>query len=219
VKAIRTIFLTWRKGKGNRRKIVGIIRKNAEGVRFEYVQKGVEEASKEGFTPYTDFPAIDKVYQDNVLEIFGQRLIKTERTDSNKYLSFWDIDPKYRDDKYYLLAYTQGMQSNDNFEFLADFNPVRELRFVTEISGLSHTNIQPGAIAVGDILSWEFDNGNSFDKYAVKLLKGKLEIGYVKMIHSKVFYRSLKYRPQIRIKSIDQNGKINRVFIEISYPQ
>lgn len=218
MKAIKTIYLAWRRGKGSRRKIVGVIKKNAtNGVRFEYFQKEVEEAQKEGFTPYIDFPAIEKEYKDNVLEIFGQRLIKTERTDLNKYLDFWDIDPKYKDDKYYLLAYTQGLQSNDNFEFLADFNPIRNLRFVTEICGLSHSEIKPGTLSIGDTLSWELEKSNPKDKYAVKVLKGDQMIGYVKMIHSRVFYRSFKYRLNIRVKGIDQNGKLNRVFIEIFY--
>lgn len=89
MKAIATIYLAWRKGKGSRRKIVGVIKKNAtNGVRFAYIQEGVVEAEKEGFTPYTDFPDTSKEYTENILEIFGQRLIKTERPDIKKYLDF-----------------------------------------------------------------------------------------------------------------------------------
>ena len=82
MKAIANIYLAWRKGKGSSRKIVGVIKKNAtEGVRFYYLSKGVEEAQKEGFTPYIDFPDTSKEYTEKVLDIFGQRLIKTERPD------------------------------------------------------------------------------------------------------------------------------------------
>ena len=145
MKAIGSIYLAWRKGKGSRRKIVGIIKRNAiNGVRFCYIKGGVAEAEKEGFTPYIEFPDVSKEYAENVLEIFGQRLIKTERPDHQKYLDFWDIDTKYKDDKYYLLAYTQGMQSNDNFEFLADLYPAKGLRFVSEICGLSHLKLESG---------------------------------------------------------------------------
>lgn len=218
MKAIANIYLAWRKGKGSRRKIVGIIKKNAtQGVRFYYLPKGVEEAQKEGFTPYIDFPDTSKEYTDNVLDIFGQRLIKTERPDIQKYLDFWNINPKFKDDKFYLLAYTQGMLSNDNFEFLADFHPIKELCFVSEICGLSHYNIKSGILSVGDILSYELEKDNSEDPYAVKILKGSNVIGYVKMIHSKVFYKKTKYPLLVKVKSIDQNGYINRVFIEISF--
>lgn len=219
MKAIGTIYLAWRKGKGSRRKLVGVIKKNAsEGVRFRYLEEGVKEAQEEGFTPYIDFPDISKEYKENVLEIFGQRLIKSERTDQQKYLDFWDIDPKYKDDKYYLLAYTQGMQSNDNFEFLADFYPVKGLNFVSEICGLSHLKLEPGTLSVGDKLTWQLERHNKYDKNAVKLFKGDKYLGYVKMIHSKVFHHPYnKHLLQVRVKSVDQNGTINRVFIEISF--
>lgn len=219
MKAIGTIYLAWRKGKGSRRKLVGVIKKNAsDGVRFRYLPEGIMEAEKEGFTPYIDFPDINKEYKENVLEIFGQRLIKSERTDQQKYLDFWDIDPQYKDDKYYLLAYTQGMQSNDNFEFLADFHPVRGLSFVSEICGLSHLKHAPGCISVGEKLSWQLEKDNKFDTNAVKLFKGEKFIGYVKLIHSKVFHhKNNKFPLQVRVKSVDQNGSINRVFIEISF--
>lgn len=217
MKAIGKIYLAWRKGRGSRRNIVGVIHKNAtEGVRFEYLKAGVLRAMEDGFTPYIDFPEIEKIYTENVLEIFGQRLIKTERTDSQRYLDFWDIDPKYKEDKYYLLAYTQGMLSNDNFEFLAEFLPVKNLKFVSEICSLSHQNLQSGILSVGDKLTYELDFTNQNDRFAVKVKKGNQLIGYVKMVHSRVFHKT-KYPLQIKVKSIDHNGTINRVFIEISY--
>jgi len=218
VKAIANIYLAWRTGKGSRRKIVGVIKKNAtKGVRFYYLSKGVEYAQKEGFTPYIDFPDTSKEYTEKVLDIFGQRLIKTERPDIQKYLDFWNVDPKYQDDKFYLLAYTQGMLSTDNFEFLADFHPIKELRFVSEICGLSHYKVESGTLQVGDILYYELEKDNPKDLYAVRILKGSKVLGYVKMIHSRVFFKKAKRPLSVRVKSVDQNGSVNRVFIEISF--
>ncbi len=218
MKAIGTIYLAWRKGKGSRRKIVGIIRKNVtDGVRFEYIKEGIQEAQKEGFTPYIDLPDTSKKYSENVLEIFSKRLIKSERSDIQKYLDFWAIDPKFKEDRYYLLAYTQGMLSTDNFEFLADFHPVKELKFVSEICGLTHTQLKAGALMVGDILSWKLERENPYDKYAVKIFKGPEFIGYIKIIHSRVFHKKLINPLIVKVKSIDQNGNINRIFVEISF--
>ncbi len=218
MKAISTIYLVWRKGKGSRRKVVGRIKKNAtDGVRFEYLLKGVEEAQKEGFTPYIDFPDTDKVYKENVLDIFGQRLLKSERSDIQKYHDFWAIDPKYKEDKFYLLAYTQGMLSTDNFEFLADFHPVKDLKFVSEICGLSHSKLSSDTLFVGDKLTWKLEKDNSSDKFAVKVFKGSIKIGYIKLIHSRVFHKKLKTPLKISVKSIDKNGTLNRVFIDISF--
>lgn len=218
MKAIGNIYLAWRKGRGSRRTIVGVIQKNStDGVRFHYIKKGVETAMKEGFSPYINFPDVDKVYSENVLEIFGQRLIKTERADIQRYYDFWDIDPKFKDDKFYLLAYTQGMLSNDNFEFLADFNPIKDLSFVSEICGLTHSYIESGSLNVGDFLFYELEPNNSFDRFAVKVKKGDLVLGYVKAVHSRVFFKKPKFSLKIKVKSIDQNGLINRVFIEITF--
>lgn len=218
MKSIASIYLVWRKGKGSSRKIVGIIKNNAtKGVRFSYLSEGVSEAMKEGFTPYVDFPDITKEYSENVLDIFGQRLIKAERTDSQKYLDFWDIEPEFKDDKYYLLAYTQGMLTNDNFEFLADFHPKKDLCFVSEICGLSHFKTELGFLKAGDILTWKSDPNNVKDKFAVKVYKDDKFIGFVKLIHSRIFYKKDNVSLKISIKSIDQNGALNRVFIEISY--
>jgi hypothetical protein len=68
VKAIGSIYLSWRMGKGFPRRIVGVIKRNTtDGVRFKYIKKGVAEAEKDGFIPYIEFPDIDKEYSENGL--------------------------------------------------------------------------------------------------------------------------------------------------------
>jgi hypothetical protein len=218
VKAIGNIYLTWRKGKGSSRKRVGVIKRNSNtGVTFSYIEKGVLEAEKEGFTPYVDFPDISKIYVENVLDIFGQRLIKTERPDSQKYLDFWAIDSKYKDNKFYLLAHTQGLLATDNFEFLADYNPIKGLSFISEICGLSHTNPPLDIISEGEELKWKYNKSNSYDNKAIEVYKGDTYLGNVKLIHCKVFHKSGGNKLKITVKSIEKNGHINRVFIKISF--
>jgi hypothetical protein len=46
-----------------------------------------------------------------------------------------NIDKRNNGDKYYMLAFT-GLLPTDNFEFLAHFNPIENLSFVTEITNL-----------------------------------------------------------------------------------
>jgi len=218
VKAIGTIYLTWRKGKGSSRKRVGVIKKNvSNGVSFSYLPDGVRDAQKEGFTPYVDFPDITKKYADNVLEIFGQRLIKTERPDVQKYLDYWAIDAKYKDDKFYLLAHTQGILSTDNFEFLAEFNPIKGLSFISEICGLSYTKISPDLLKIGEELRWELDKKNKYDTNAVRVYKGDTYLGNVKLVHCNVFHKNGGNKLRIRVKSIEKNGQLNRTFINISF--
>ncbi len=218
MKAIGNIYLSWRKGKGFRRYLVGVLKRNSsEGMRFEYVKEVIEKAQKDGFTPYVDFPVIDQIYTNNVIEIFGQRLMKKERTDIQSYYDFWEIDPYYKDDVFYMLAYTQGMLSTDNFEFLADFQPVANISFVTEIAGLSSRKIESGQIKPGDILSFKREPDNEYDKFAVKVFKTDLDLGYLKKVHSRIFYKKNTDILKITVKGLDQNGIINRIFVKISF--
>ncbi len=218
MKAIGNIYLSWRRGKSSRRYLVGILKRNAsEGVRFEYDKIEVEKAKKDGFTPYVDFPNVDEVYKTNVLETFGQRLMKKERSDVQSFYDFWEIDERYKDDVYYMLAYTQGMLSTDNFEFLADFQPTTDISFVTEIAGLSSREIFAGTVKVGDILKHEKEPTNKFDPNAVKILKDSIHLGYIKKVHCRIFNKKNADKLRITVKGIEQNGRVNRIFVKIAF--
>jgi hypothetical protein len=216
MKAIGNIQLIWRPGKGSRRISVGAIRKNAtEGVRFQYNQKGVEEAKKLGFVHYEGFPDTQKIYSENVIEIFGQRLTRSERPDLKNFYDFWGVDLNKKDNKYYMLAFTQGLLPTDSFEFLADFNPIENLSFVTEIAGLSKTQISSDLVSNGDVLRYELESDNSFDKNAVKVFKGDLELGYIKLVHCNVFHKAKK-QFKLSVQGVEKNGVIKRIFIKAS---
>ncbi|WP_430932178.1 hypothetical protein [Saccharicrinis sp. 156] len=216
MKAISNIYLAWRKGKGSRRIIVGVIKNNVtEGTRFNYIAEGVEEAKKFGFTCYEGFPDTTKEYSENVINIFGQRIMRSERNDIDDFYTFWQIDKKYKDDNFYMLAYTQGLLPTDSFEFLADFNPKKGLSFISEIAGLSKLELQPNSLKCGDELTYQLEPTNDQDNDAVKLFKEGEFIGYVKKIHCRVFKRA-KGTINVIVHRVEQNGKINRVFIRIS---
>lgn len=218
-RAIGLIFLVWRKGTGSRRHLIGVIRRNqTEGVRFAYLPKAMQAAKADGFVPYTEFPFIDRVYSDNVLEKFSQRLIKPERPDYGRFLDFWEVPASRKTDVYHLLAHTQGFVPTDNFEFLADFNPVASLCFVSDMASLSIQQVSKEAIQVGDELRFELEPTNPYDRYAVKVYKGDLLLGYVKKMHNRVFYKKGGNRLRIRVKGVDANGVLQRVFIRISLP-
>ena len=215
-KFIKQIYLVWRRGRNDSRIKVGKLTKNVtDGIRFQYIEEGVKEAMEKGFTMYPDFPDIDRIYTQNVLEIFSQRLTKTERSDIQKYFNYWEIIPSLKDDKFYVLAQTQGLLLTDNFEFIAEYYPVKNLNFTSELCGLTRRKLAIGTIKEGDLLQWKIEKNNPFDKYAVKLSKNGIELGYVKTIHAKVFHDS-KYKSfQISVKSLEQNAYITRAFIKV----
>jgi hypothetical protein len=208
--------LSWRQGTGKGRHIVGVLKRNStKGVSFAYIEEGVEEAKKEGFTPYTEFPDLNKEYDNNVLEIFGQRIIKSEREDIKDFWDFWEIDPDHIEDKFYLLAHTQGLTPTDNFEFLADYNPTKTIRFLTDIAGLTSLKLPLGIVKVGDILTYRFDSKNQYDKNAIKVFKGETFIGYIKKIHSRVFYKTKAKILKLKVIALDQNGVVKRIFLKV----
>lgn len=214
---IGNIYLIWRQGRGERRIPIGVLKQSAtEGVRFSYLSKGVEEAKKNGFQFYTGFPDVNKEYAENVLEIFGQRIVKSERNDLSDFYDFWKVDTSKTGYLYYMLAQTQGLLPTDNFEFLADFHPISGTSFISEISGLSHKQIPSNSLKVGDVLSFERESSNEHDKYAVLLFKDDLELGYIKKYHSKVVFDT-KYTPTIKVHHIEKNGVLKRVFIAIEF--
>ena len=182
---------------------------------FKYDKASVVEAEKDGFAPYTEFPEVTKSYNGNVLEIFGQRLIKSERPDIQSFYDFWEIEPEHKDDKFYMLGHTQGLQPTDNFEFLADYNLVDGLHFLTELAGLSTYQLPSGSLKEGDVLRFELDKNNEFDKEAVTVFKGDTEIGHIKRIHCKVFHKSGSENLKLSIKSVDKNGIIKKAFIKV----
>lgn len=219
-KFIGNIYLTWRKGKGHSRIPVGVIKRNAtDGVRFQYIEDGLKKAQKDGFVNFTDFPdtSINRVYNENVLEILGKRLTNSDRADIQKYYDFWEIKPQHKDDKYYLLAHTQGLLATDNFEFLADYSPIAGLNFISEICGLSHTKPANDLLIEGEELLWKHNKYNLFDNKSVEVYKNGTRLGNVKLIHCNVFHKPGGDKLKIRVKSIEKNGHLNRVFINIFF--
>lgn len=210
------IFLVWRSGTGGRRTAVGELIRTPQGKHiFKYFPKAIEYQQKDGFTPYTEFQDLSKEYNGNVVEIFAQRLTKNERPDIDSFYKFWEVDEEKAMDKFYLLGKTQGLVPTDNFEFLADYKLVPNLHFLTEIASLSVLQLPKGTLQVGDCLTYKLEPENEHDKLAVKLFKDGQLVGYVKKYHSKVFYEAGESKLHLKVKAIDQNGIIKRVFVKV----
>ncbi|HEY9533660.1 MAG TPA: hypothetical protein VIQ77_03960 [Mucilaginibacter sp.] len=209
------LYLSWRKGSGYPRHIVGIIKIKKSGINFSYIKHSVEEAKKDGFIAYTEFPEIDKIYTENVIDTFAQRLIKTDRGDISNFLNFWQIPAAKADDKIYLMAHTQAWMPTDNFEILAEFNPSKKLCFVTDLAGLSITRIPSDVVSVGDVLTFKRYPLYE-DKYAVEVYKGPLFLGYIKKIHNRVFDKNGSHNLSIKITAIERNGIVKRIFVKIA---
>jgi len=216
VKEFDGIYLSWCSGINTGRKIIGVLKKHDDGrFTFAYDQEEVEKAKAEGFLPYTELPNTKIEYNGTILDVFAQRLMKSVRTDISTFYDFWEIEPQYTHDKYYLLAHTQGLLPTDNFELLADYNPVSGLHFLTDLTRLSQEHLPANTVMIGDTLTFTLDTGNKFDDKAVKVFKGEKEIGYIKRVHSRVFHKEGAEKIQLKVKAVDQNGEIKRIFVKV----
>lgn len=212
------IYLSWRRGSGHRRHIIGVLKRNStKGISFQYLEDAIEKAKEEGFSAYTEFPDLTKTYTNNVLDIFGARLTKPERSDINDFYNFWEISAHQKEDKFCLLAHTQGFLPTDNFELLADYQPVSNLKFLTDLAGVTHLQLKPESLSVGDELRFEYEFNNPKDSKAIKIFKGDMAIGYIKKIHANVFHKPGGENLRLKVKAIDRNGIIKRVFVKVSF--
>jgi hypothetical protein len=216
---IRLIYLSWRKGRGSRRKIVGELKRTAtNGITFKYIKNGVEEALNEGFNGYPGFPInYEKTYKEDNLDIFSLRLLPAERSDSQKFLKFWEAEGI--EDKFDLLALTQGILPTDNFEFLGLFNPDKGFRFTTDLAGLSYLELDKEVFKVGDILNYEVEfNEYAYNKKAIKVFFGNTHVGYIKNIHNYIF-QVAKKQLKLIVRGIEQNGVIKQAFVTVEVPK
>ncbi|MES2778486.1 MAG: hypothetical protein V4651_01195 [Bacteroidota bacterium] len=212
---VREIYVSWRSGKGARRRLVGSIKRSAnDGITFRYLEAGAKTAEKEGFTGYTGFPLDYKViYEERDLDIFSLRLTPFERKENPKVLRFWEAEGVT--DKFELLALTQGLLPTDNYEFLGIFYPDKGFRFVTDIAGLSHTEVKVGSIKSGDSIDYLLeDNEHAFKGKAVKLLKAGNAIGYIKNVHNSIFLDS-KAKLKLTVKEVEENGIVKNIFLTV----
>ncbi len=211
------IYVVWRKGVGERRHAVGLLKKTTDGKHeFNYLPETKTLIEKEGFTPYTEFPDLDKTYNGNVAEIFGQRLTKLDRPDIKSFLSFWELDENLAQDKFYLLGKTQGLVATDNFEFLAEYQLQTDTHFLTELASLSKSKLERGTLHIEDHLTFQKEADNIYDPFAVKVFKDDLFVGYIKKYHSKIFYEEGSEKLKLTVKALEQNGIIKRVFVKVS---
>jgi len=211
------IYLAWRKGKGSRSHIVGLLERQTDNnVTFQYLSETKALIRSEGFIPYFEFQDLDKIYDHNILQIFSHRLIKPERPDVGTFYQFWEVDPAEAHDKFYLLGQTQGLTATDNFEFLAEYQYHSNLRFLTDLSGLSHVNLPKDFVKQGDQLQYKFEENNAYDKEAVSVSLNGKPVGYIKKVHCRVFHQAKNDPLSLHVKAIEQNGVIRKIFVNVS---
>jgi len=213
---LKHIYLSWRKGRSSRRHLVGLLSGSFDNqIRFSYLNDGVERASLDGFRGYTEFSDFNKQYELSVLDVFAQRLTPSGRLSTSHTAKFWGVPTEKLNDKWLVLAYTQGLLSTDNFELLADFEPHVGLSFISDLAGLSYNNVPVDLLQKGDHLEWKLEVENEYDPNAVLVSKGDQKIGYIKKVHCNIFHKWPLENIKLSVHEIERNGIVKNVFIKV----
>ncbi|GHT12773.1 hypothetical protein FACS189415_2940 [Bacteroidia bacterium] len=210
------IYLAWRHSKGQPRVMIGEITQQDNDVNFRYLYDGVNQARRDGFMGYPGL-SVGTTEHKNVLSLFATRLINIERSDAKELLKFWRVQDEYIENKLYLLAMTQGMSQNDNFEFLACFELREDLSFITDIAGLSHSLFDIRKLKKGDEFTFKRENLKQ-DKNAIKILFGQDVVGYIKKGHNEVFIDKEADNLKIVVEHIVNTNDTKQVFVKVFNP-
>lgn len=213
-KVFEDVYLGWKPKTSEDVFLIGVINDKQGKVTFKYILDEVNKASRNGFNAYFEFPDLNKVYNQYVLEIFSQRLTPKSRFKTASVFKFWEISEDILDDKLAVIAFTQAMLPTDSFEFIADFLPIKGLSFITDLSSSEIMDFPKGLLENDDYLTWEsrkFDDSLD-DQIIIKCDNKKL--GFVKKVHSNIFK---KYEGNIRLKvhSFETRETIKRVFMKV----
>lgn len=217
---LKKIYLSWRQGKGQGRFLVGIFTReisSGDAIVFNYQKEEVKKAQKIGFLNYPDFPDFDKEYNSNLKTALSLRIMPKTRADRSDYLSFWNANVDGLD-WFDELGFTQGELATDTFEFLAEYPKKYNgngINFVSNIAALSHLQLSPECVSVGDKLNFELESDNKFDSHAVKILKGTTIIGYVKRGHNHFFHKVKNEEVEIKVTHLEKNGKMNQIYFSV----
>jgi hypothetical protein len=209
---VRTIYIAWRQKASEPRYIIAKIKRNKSGgILLEYL-KDFESAKEKGLDYFFGFRN-ENLTPLEIENRLSHRIISKERSDRMEYLEFWNA--QNTNGIFDVLALTQGKAPTDNFEFLADFYPVKQKKFkiVSDIAGLSNLKLNAGELKEGDILTYQ-KTPSEFDKDAVTLFKNDKIVGYIKKIHNRIFRDNQKMN--IVVKTVHENGIIKQAFITIS---
>ncbi len=218
------IYLTWRKDVDRPRHIIGILQRDNNNYSFMYSEKNVAIAAQEDdFTYYPAFNEINKVYTDNVLEIFKRRLLNPQRRDYEDFLNYWGAIG-YKEDTFSLLGLTGAKLLTDNFEFIAPHEEC-PARFNTDVSWLNTKSKyvvdkirQLTNKEIEERLSLKQEPENSYDDKAVKVLFEQELLGYLKSIHCENVFNAINKGKMVRtqVANIIKNGTIKEVLLRIN---
>lgn len=212
------LLLTWQgqEGSSRARRVVGELRRNADGVSFHYLRAtpDFEAAQNEGFQGFPAFKVDDRIHVSDVLEAFLRRLPPRTRSDFGEYLRQQRIDPFTEISDFALLGYTAARLPGDSFALVHTFDEASgPFEFVTEVAGFRYaSSLGVEAVHVGTPVTFQPEPSNRVDPKAIRVMYGPEVLGYVNRCQTGMFARHLAERSISAV--VDRvNGRPDRASI------
>ena len=168
---------------------IGIIIRETDCFKFRY---SADYKNTESFTPIFPFLNKDSEYQNkNLFPVFASRLPDPKRIDIKEILSKYNID-EY--DQFDLLRKSQGRLPIDTLEFISELSEEEADGLEFYVAGTSHysackKNSNHINLKKGDSLKLIYDEGNIYDKYAIKILFKNNIVGYVPNYYCRTYLK------------------------------
>lgn len=206
------LFLIWKSERNRTQYVIGELSKNSH-YQFKYCDQ-IEEAEKQGFTPLTSFPDLDRVYESEVLfPVFESRLPDKKRKDIGSILKKYEMD-EY--EPYQLLKRSGARLPIDNLYFIdpiIDVNIPLKRKFY--IAGARYYIGCEGKdcdksleISKQDKVFLELEPDNIKDPKAIKVLNKERDLlGYIPRYYSSRVFEMIQNERYIEctVLNVDKN--------------
>lgn len=139
-------------------------------------------AQSVGFSGHPAFRLETPVHHQNVLDVFSRRLPSRSRVDFSQYLSKHRLSLVPNISNFALLGYTGGRLPGDGFSFAIDFLYENfPHQFLMEVAGFRYNAGMHVEISEleGQYVTFEIDDQNQHDQFAVKVTMPGIVLGYV----------------------------------------
>ncbi|WP_462410397.1 hypothetical protein [Neobacillus sp. Marseille-QA0830] len=169
---VNKLLVSWQSPVSKRNYFVGILKKDNEGYMFKYNNNFVEDAKKEGFTPFIGLNDLNKIYRSiKLFSVFERRLPSKNRNIFKMVVREHQLDNSNDVDWEYLRI-TKGQLATDSLSFL---EPIiicgNKIHYKGEVagSGWTFTMQNNRMFSMGDPLALRIEPTNIDDTKAVEV--------------------------------------------------
>ncbi|MDP4099309.1 HIRAN domain-containing protein [Paenibacillus sp. P96] len=209
------LLLNW-KGQSKKNYLVGTLEKQPEKYIFRYNKELIDEAKKEGFSPFVGLSDEEKIYSSNKLfSIFERRVPNSNRAVFKKFLQENELDVD-EDVGWEYLRLTKGKLATDSLSFQqpAIYKCDKEILSLSfEVAGWSVTKDKNKPLDIDKDVKLQIDHKNEHDEQAVEIIdpENNTRIGFIPIPFNSIFH-------YILINNFNVVGSVYNTFNEDNRP-